>query len=153
MSTATKPTNPKDIVAQKKLDLGLAPDTIDAEVALAYLEGALKYGRYNWRIAGVSASVYNAALRRHLKRWWNGENRDKATRVKHLASLIACAGIVLDAELCGKLTDDRPPAVDMDALLNVEEHVEHLQKLFAGHTPKQYTIADKPYDTSPTPTP
>jgi hypothetical protein len=154
MTTDTKPSNPKDIIGSTKLDLGLVPDTIDAEVALAYLEGALKYGRYNWRIAGVRASIYNAALRRHLKRWWNGENRDKVTRVKHLANLIACAGIVLDAELAGKLEDDRPPALDLDDVLEVQEHIAHLKALFADHSPKQYTIADiiSHENVEPTPT-
>ena len=142
MSTDTKPSNPKDIVGSAKLDMGLVPDTINAEVALAYLEGALKYGRFNWRIAGVRASIYNAALRRHLSRWWNGENRDKVTRVKHLANLIACAGIVLDAELAGMLEDDRPPALDLDKVIDVQEHIAHLKNLFKDHTPKQYTIAD-----------
>jgi len=142
MSTDTKPSNPKDIIGSTKLDMGLVPDTIDAEVALAYLEGALKYGRFNWRIAGVRASIYNAALRRHLKRWWNGENRDKVTRVKHLANLIACAGIVLDAELAGMLEDDRPPALDLDKVIDVQDHIAHLKNLFKDHSPKQYTIAD-----------
>lgn len=138
----TKPSNPKDIVGSTRLDMGLVPDTINAEVALAYLEGALKYGRFNWRIAGVSASTYNAALRRHLTRWWNGESRDKLTKVKHLANLIACAGIVLDAELAGMLTDDRPPALDFDKVIDVQEHVAHLKAMFKDHHPKQYTIAD-----------
>jgi hypothetical protein len=144
MDANSKLSNPKDIVGSGKLSLELVPDTIEAEVALAYLEGALKYGRFNWRVAGVRASIYRAALRRHLMRWWNGEDRDKKTRVKHLASVIACAGILLDAELCGKLTDDRPPAVDMDALLEVEEHIAHLKELFKGHSPRHYTIADSP---------
>lgn len=138
----SKPSNPKDAVGSGKLALELVPDTIEAEVALAYLEGALKYGRFNWRVAGVRASIYRAALRRHLMRWWNGEDRDKKTRVKHLASVIACAGILLDAELCGKLTDDRPPSVDMDAVLDVEEHIAHLKALFKDHAPRHWTIAD-----------
>lgn len=142
MTDSSKPTNPKDVVGSGKLPLELVPDTIEAEVALAYLEGALKYGRFNWRVAGVRASIYRAALRRHLMRWWNGEDRDKKTRVKHLASVIACAGILLDAELCGKLTDDRPPAVDLDALLDVEDHIAHLKELLKGHDPKHWTIAD-----------
>lgn len=138
----TKPTNPKDAVGSKKLPLELVPDTIQGEVALAFLEGALKYGRYNWRVSGVRASIYAAALKRHLARWWNGEDADKATRVKHLASVIACAGILLDAELCGKLTDDRPPAVDLDKLLNVDDRIEHLKELFKDHNPKQFTRED-----------
>ena len=147
-----KPTNPKDALGAGKIPLGLVPDTITAEVALAYLEGSVKYGRFNWRVAGVRASIYNDALRRHLMRWWNGEDRDRNTRVKHLASVIACAGILLDAELCGKLTDDRPPAADMSSLLDVDEHVAHLKALFASHNPRQWTINDAA-ETAPQPDP
>ena len=139
----SKPTNPKDIIGSGKLPLGLAPDTIEAEVALAYLEGALKYGRCNWRIAGVRASVYNDAARRHIKKWWNGENHDPKTRVKHLASAIACLGILLDAELCQTLTDDRPPSAPIGKLIDEsDEIVAHLKEMFKDHDPRHYTIAD-----------
>jgi hypothetical protein len=137
-----KETNPKDLVGQSKLPLDLVPDTIEVEVSLAYLEGALKYGRYNWRISGVRSSIYRSALRRHLAKWWNGEDRDQVTRVKHLASIIACAGILLDAELCDKLTDDRPPRAPIGRIIDVEPHIEHLKQLFKKYSPKQYTIHD-----------
>lgn len=138
----TKLTNPKDIIGAGKLPVELVPDTIVAEASLAFLEGALKYGRFNWRVSGVRASIYRAALQRHLMRWWNGEDRDKETRVKHLASVIACAGILLDAELCGKLVDDRPPPVDMDDVLAIGDSIEDLKALFADQNPKQWTIHD-----------
>lgn len=155
MSTEVKPTNPKDIISGSKLPVGLVPDTIVAEAALAFLEGATKYGRFNWRIAGVRASVYNDALERHRKKWWNGQDRDPKTRVKNLSSIIACAGILLDAELCGMLTDDRPPRAPIEKLLDAPEIAQHLQflrELFKDYDPKQYTIADSPHAevTSPT---
>jgi hypothetical protein len=138
-----KQSNPKDVIGSTKLPLELVPDTIEVEVALAYLEGALKYGRYNWRLAGVRASIYYAAFKRHSKKWWNGENADKNTRVKHLASAIACLGILLDAELCGKLEDDRPPSVDLTKLIDsADATVAHLKELFKDHNPKHYTIKD-----------
>lgn len=144
---STKPTNPKDAIGSTKLPVGLVPDVIVAEAAYAFLEGALKYGRFNWRVAGVRASIYNDAMRRHLMAWWNGEDRDPATRVKNLASIIACAGILLDAELCGKLNDDRPPRAPMRKLIyETDAHGKFLRELFAAHTPKQYTIADVEYE-------
>jgi hypothetical protein len=143
MSTATKPTNPKDVVGSKKLMLELVPDTVLVEVSLAFLEGALKYGRFNWRVAGVRSSIYRAALGRHLAKWWNGEDRDQATKVKHLASAIACLAILLDAELVGKLTDDRPPSAPIGKLIEDNEKIaEHLRELFKGFDPHQYTIGD-----------
>jgi hypothetical protein len=138
-----KPSNPKDVIGTSKAHLELVPDTAVALMSLAFLEGALKYGRFNWRVAGVRASVYRAAGDRHRKKWWNGEWADPKTRVPHLASSMACDAIILDAHVCGKLIDDRPPSVDFAKLVDeAEENVKHLMQMFAGHSPKQYTIAD-----------
>lgn len=139
----TKPSNPKDAVGASKTPAGLVPDTVMAEASMAFLEGALKYGRYNWRAAGVRASIYNDAMERHRAKWWNGEDRDPMTRVKHLANIIACAGILLDAELCGKLTDDRPPRAPIAKLFEDQGAViAHLKTIFAECDPHQYTIED-----------
>jgi hypothetical protein len=141
----SKPSNPKDSVSGSRTPVGLVPDILKAEVSMAFLEGALKYGRYNWRVAGVRSSVYHDAIERHLAKWWNGEDRDQKTRVKHLASVGACVAILLDAELCGKLTDDRPPYAPMaDAFEGHAELIAHLKTLFASHDPHQYTIGDVP---------
>lgn len=138
-----KPTNPKDALAVAKLPLHLVPDTIEAYAALAFAEGASKYGAYNWRIAGVLASVYHSALKRHLASWHNGEEEDPVTGVPHLASVIACAGILLDAQLCGKLTDDRPPRTDLAGRIrSAEAEVAKVLGLFADRAPRHYTIAD-----------
>lgn len=72
-----KDTNPKDRMAITKLDLSLFPTTAKAYGALAMTEGDLKYGGYNYRTAGVKASVYYAAANRHLDKWFNGEWADK----------------------------------------------------------------------------
>lgn len=144
----SKPSNPKDIIGSAKLDMGLVPDILEAAAATAFLEGALKYGRFNWRVAGVSAGVYHAALKRHIKKWWNGQDRDQATKVHHLANAIACLAIILDAELYGKLTDDRPPCPNPDAMAVLIDSagglVAHLKDLFASNKPHQYTIEDTP---------
>lgn len=139
-----KPTNPKDALASDRLPMELVPDTLEAFAALAFLEGALKYGRFNWRVAGVRASVYRAALRRHLAKWWNGEECDPDTGVPHLASILACAGILLDAGVQGKLTDDRPPRQPGHSklLADLQVDVRRLKAKFADHHPKQYTIED-----------
>lgn len=144
----TAPTNPKDRVAGTKLPCGLAPDTASIGLALAFLEGALKYGRYNWRVAGVVASVYNDALERHRKKWWNGQNCDPLTKVHHLDNLMACAAILRDAELYGMLTDDRPPCPNPDAMAKFIDDssaiVTHLKELFKDHNPRQFKIGDLP---------
>lgn len=139
-----KPSNPKDIIGSGKLPLDLVPDSLAVFAAMGFLEGALKYGRFNWRKTGVRSSIYIAAARRHLAKWFNGEDVDPRTEVPHLASALACIGIVVDASVSDKLVDDRPPAqrglgerIDQSDAL-----VRHLKELFKDHDPKQYTIED-----------
>src|SRR3990172_2778020 len=139
----SKETNPKDAIGCKKLPLHLVPGSLKVAAALAFLEGALKYGKYNWRVAGVRMSIYLDALERHLEKFKNSEWADEGTKVPHLASIIACAGIIIDAKLVGKLVDDRPPRAHVSRLIDDSvEIVEHLQRLFADQTPHQHTIKD-----------
>jgi hypothetical protein len=131
MTQSTKPTNPKDRAATSRLDLSLFPATARVYGALAMTEGHLKYGGYNYRDAGVLASIYYAAAGRHLDKWFNGQKLDPKTGVPHLANALACIAVLIDAVECDKLNDDRPPRCDMDRLLaGAEEYVAQLQKLF-----------------------
>lgn len=147
----TKPSNPKDAIGSRKLDLGLVPDTAVAGMAAALTEGALKYGRYNWRICGVSAAIYHAAARRHLAKWWNGQDRDTKTLVHHIDSSMACLAIIRDALVYGKLTDDRPPSPGRDKVAakidKAEKKVAHIREVFKDHSPHQFTISDTPTET------
>lgn len=139
----SKATNPKDAVGSTKLPLDLVPDTLSAFAAASFAEGASKYGSYNWRVSGVRASIYKAALERHLKKWWNGEDCDAVTKVPHLASVIACAAIILDAGVVGKLNDDRPPKVDLDTVIKgLEETVRHVYSIHAHINPDHKTEAN-----------
>lgn len=141
----TKPTNPKDMMAVSKLPTHLVPSSLLVYATMAFAEGASKYGAFNWRLAGIRLSVYKSAHDRHMEKFWNGERCDPVTLVPHLASAIACLGIMADAELCGMLVDDRPPAADLPALITAAEAViEHVRKLNAAHAPHHCTIADKP---------
>ena len=138
-----KPTNPKDAIGGKKLPLHLIPGSAKAVMALAFLEGALKYGKYNWRIAGVRSSVYLDAMERHLEKFKNGEDSDPTTSVPHLGSIMACCAILIDAAICGKLTDDRPPVAPLGQYIDsLTHHVQYLQQLFEGENPHQFTIED-----------
>lgn len=111
--------NPKDAVGQKKAPLHLIPVAALAAEAAAFRDGVRKYGAANWRITGVQASIYIAAALRHISLWYDGgEDVASDSKVKHLGHARACLGIVLDAEACGTLTDDRPPAVPgLEAIL------------------------------------
>ena len=127
----TKPTNPKDQAASTRLDLSLFPATARAYGALAMVEGDQKYGGYNYREAGVQASVYYSAAGRHLDKWFNGEECDEKTGVPHLASALASIAVLIDGVETGNWTDDRPPALDVTGLLTkFEEKVARLHKVF-----------------------
>lgn len=136
-----KPSNPKDAIGATKLPMHLIPGTALAHLSLAFLEGALKYGKYNWRVVGVRASIYLDAMKRHIEKWENGQDGDEATRINHLASVMACCAIILDATNSGKLTDDRPPSAPVAELIDaMSANVKHLQELFADQSPHQHTI-------------
>ena len=104
-----KDTNPKDAVGTKKAPLSTLPAPVMFELGLALLEGARKYGRHNYRIAGVRASVYYDALMRHLGAWWEGEDIDPDSGLSHVIKAMACLVVLRDSMLIGNWKDDRPP--------------------------------------------
>jgi hypothetical protein len=143
MKPVTKESNPKDAIGSGKLPMHLVPGSAKAFMTLGFLEGALKYGKYNWRIAGVRSSIYLDAMERHMEKYENGEDVDPVTKVPHLASVMACCAIILDAELVGKLTDDRPPRAPVSSLIDsMVANVQYLKNLYEGDNPRQYTIED-----------
>ncbi len=124
----TKDTNPKDAIGSRKPGLSAIPMPALFEIGAAMIDGGCKYGRHNYRVAGVRASIYLDALMRHIAAWWEGEECAKDSKIPHLAHAIACMVILRDAERQGKLYDDRPPRSvpwreSMDALF--EEVLKH----------------------------
>lgn len=145
-----KDGNPKEAIASTKVDMSVVPATLEIAAALAFTEGALKYGAFNWRVKGVRVSTYYAALQRHLKKWFNGEECDQATGVPHLANAVACIAIILDAAACNKLTDDRPPKVDIaKLLLDYEPIIAGLRKQREGLPAPHHCTALEPACPSP----
>ena len=109
MSEAKAPyVNPKDLLGITKFPLHLIPPAAQVYESLAFLDGALKYGPYNWREKKVVASIYVAALLRHALAWYSREECALDSRAPHLGHIRACAGILADAEEQGCLVDDRP---------------------------------------------
>lgn len=143
MTETVKASNPKEAAGSTRLPLHLIPDGPLAELSLAHYEGATKYGAFNWRVAGVRASTYVAACRRHLSKWWNGENRDPKTRVHHLANAMACLVILMDAEIQNMLNDDRPPKQDLDGLYETLAATQaHLADMHKHLDPHHHTEKD-----------
>jgi hypothetical protein len=143
--TDSKPTNPKDIIGSTKLPLHLWPTTATAMGCIGLLEGATKYGRQNWRAAGVRASIYVDACKRHLDAWFEGEEVAPDSGVPHLANALACLAIIVDAQAAGKLTDDRAfNGAGYRALVEaLTPQVTRLKALHADKAPKHWTIADR----------
>lgn len=104
-----KPTNPKDALGVKKAPLSTLPTGPMYEVALAMLEGARKYGRHNYRVMGVKASVYYDAAMGHITAWWEGEDADPASGLHHLAKAMASLAVIRDSQMMNNWVDDRPP--------------------------------------------
>lgn len=140
----TKPTNPKALLGSNKLPLDLWPTTATAMGCLGMLNGALKYGRTNFRVAGVQASTYVAACKRHLDAWVEGEELDPDDGVPHLSSALSCLAIIVDAMSCGKLNDDRMVNGGhyREFVQQITAHVPRLRELHKDRHPKHYTIQD-----------
>jgi hypothetical protein len=82
---------------------------VTAEVGVAMLEGACKYGRHNYRKSGVRSSVYYDATRRHLEAWWEGQDIDPESGLSHVTKAIASLFVLRDAMIRDMVEDDRPP--------------------------------------------
>lgn len=123
-STATVPSdypdgNPKSLQGAKKYSLRYLPLPAAIAVNQALEDGAGKYGPANWRQTGVAATVYVDAAMRHLAQWFDGAQENAVdSGVHNLGHAMACFAIIIDAQVNGKLIDDRPTAcVDTDKLL------------------------------------
>lgn len=101
-------TNPKDLVGNTKVSLSKMPPIAAAHCAMAFMDGAAKYGAYNWREKEVIAGIYVDAAKRHLDCWFEGQEIATDSQVHHLGHAMACCAILLDAQAKNKLVDDRP---------------------------------------------
>ncbi len=136
-----KSINPKDVVGSQKSPLSVVPMNVIAEVGLGMFEGALKYGRHNYRDAGISASVYFDATMRHLLAYWEGQDLDPDSGMSHLVKAICSLVVWRDAQLHGKETDDRPPSSHA-FYQELNEKAKKLIELYGDRNPKHFTVKD-----------
>lgn len=109
MVNSRLPANPKDRFGVLKVSLSKFPAVAVAHGAHAMMDGARKYGAYNWRERAIIGSIYIDACKRHLDAWFDArEEVAPDSDVHHLGHALACIGIILDAEATGNLIDDRP---------------------------------------------
>jgi Domain of unknown function (DUF5664) len=106
--------NPKDLIGSTKVSISKFPTVALMHGAMALMDGAEKYGPYNWRDKDVIASIYVDTAYRHLMDWFEGQEKASDSKVHHLGHAIACLAILLDAQATGNLIDDRPLKYDED---------------------------------------
>lgn len=142
-AAATKDTNPKDAIGDKKVPLWLCSPIAKAAWAVAQFVGLVKYGAWNWRSAGIRNSIYLSAIQRHLDAYMSGEEFDPVDETPHMGHIMACAAIIIDAKAAGKLIDDRPPSVSLrSAYAEAEKQMAKARENYGSMNPRHFTIAD-----------
>ena len=129
MNTKPSAPNPKDAVGIRKWrQYATVPMTVIWEVGVAMLEGARKYGRHNYRVAGVTTSVYVDAAKGHIDCFWEGEDYDPDSGLSHITKAIASLVVLRDAMIRDMMIDDRPPKVkDFDGFrARLQHNVEDI---------------------------
>ncbi len=92
-----------------KTSYDLVPPEALEEITKVLTFGAKKYEARNWE-SGIKYGRVFAACMRHLWAWWRGENKDKETKLSHLAHAGCCIFFLLAYEErnMGDEFDDRP---------------------------------------------
>lgn len=141
----SKPTNPKESIGIKKPRFySGVPANVTREVSVGLMEGAMKYGRHNFRELGVKSSVYVDATIGHILDYWEGEDIDPESNLHHITKAIASLYVLRDAQMRDMCVDDRPPTS------NVQEDKKRLQ-LIVDELFKKYPTPVKPFLNSKNP--
>lgn len=101
--------NLKTLAAVGKPIVSSVPPIALLALGMAMEDGVKKYGKFNWRDAAVTSSVFYDAIERHLIAWYSGEEHASDSKIHHLAHVMAGCAIILDAMHNGVLNDDRKP--------------------------------------------
>ena len=141
MSEILKDSNPKESIGVRKAPMSTVSAVVLAEVGVAMLEGAAKYGRHNYRASGVKASVYYDGLMRHIMGWWEGEDIDKDSGLSHITKAITSLIVLRDAMIYGTFEDDRPPR-SPEFYENLNRLVAEILDRHKDKHPHHYTLND-----------
>ena len=119
--------NPKAAFGAAKAPLFGIPWSAVASLGTVMGGGGYKYGLYNYRDTKIATSTYHDAILRHFMLWADGEDVDPVavdgdpvpgSGVSHLAHIMACCALMIDAEVNGMLDDDRSKTGHMRAVLD-----------------------------------
>ncbi len=122
--------NPKFYSGIQKVGQSNVSRVVIAEVAVAMTEGALKYGRHNYRVIPVRASTYFDAANRHLDQWWEGEDIDPESKLSHITKAITSLITLRDAMIHDCYIDDRPPSLPEGWMNEYNEAVKALNEKY-----------------------
>ena len=100
-------TNPKKAIGALKAPIGYCPPTAIIELQAVMAGGAHKYGPFNFRDSPIDCLTYIGAIHRHLVLWEDGVDTDDESGRSHLAHIMACCALALDAQHTGRLVDNR----------------------------------------------
>jgi hypothetical protein len=135
-----KDTNPKDNIGSGKWrQFGTMPVRVLWEVAVGMMEGGLKYGRHNYRAAGVRATVYTDASIGHITQWIEGEDKDPDTGLSHITKAICSLMVLRDGMLEDNFVDDRPYRHK-----GLDAHRDELQQIVDNMIEK-HAVTQNPY--------
>jgi len=121
-------TNPKQAFGDLKPSLSLVPASFLIYTALGLEPGAVKYGRFNWRINDVEVMTYISAAMRHLVCWVDGEEQAPDTGQPHLAHALASLAVLVDAIETGHSIDNRPPRGKAAQMIGVIEGLRRRER-------------------------
>lgn len=102
-------SDPKAAFGIKKVGVQFVPPVALVYLGMAFMDGARKYGAFNWRKTKVESSTYMGAAMRHMLAWYDGEDKDPDSGNPHIAHAMACMAMIADAQEGGYLEDNRPP--------------------------------------------
>jgi len=133
-------TNPKKAHGALKCPSGFTPKSAILEMGAVMAHGAHKYGAFNFRDTDIDCLTYIGAIDRHQALWEDGEDFDEETGYHHLASVMACCALIIDATQTGKLVDNRSKTGLIKATLKrlAQLHNEFVED-WEGLTPEKET--------------
>jgi len=106
--------NPKKAMGAVKAPFHATPELGLIQMENVMAGGGWKYGDYNYHDSSVDAMTYLSAMRRHILLWKDGVDYDLDTDnvvgsgQNHLAHVMACCAILIEAQGTGKFIDNRP---------------------------------------------
>lgn len=103
-----KVENPKEKYGKAKVGLDALSVNVLFELGTAMHEGALKYGKFNYRDSNIRSSIYYNATLRHLMLWYNGEDIDPDSGISHIVKAMSSLHVLRDSMIEGSIVDDRP---------------------------------------------